>query len=393
MPRTLFFVAFVILLWPGGAAGNPASAALRAKSAEAAYNLDFADATALARQAIAADADDAAAYRALALVTWLQIVFDRGAVTVDEYLGSVTRTSVAVKPPPPGAAKVFQESATRSLEIADRLLKARPGDPDAHYQAGASIGLMASYTATIEGRIIGAFRSARRAYDEHERVMAIDPKRRDAGLIVGTYRYLVSTLSFPMRVMAYVVGFGGDKDKGLRLVEEAARFGETALEAQLALVFMYNRERNYEGALNVLASLRQRLPRNRLLWLESGATALRADRPADAERFLTEGFARLATDSRPRMFGEMALWHYKRGGARVRLLQYNAAESDLKIAVSTEARTWVKGRVHAELAKIALARNDKAAALREAELAIKLADEGDDRAGENAARALRARAR
>jgi hypothetical protein len=31
------------------------------------------------------------------------------------------------------------------------------------------------------------------------------------------------------------------------------------------------------------------------VWLESGSTALRAGRPADAERFLNEGFARSRT--------------------------------------------------------------------------------------------------
>ena len=61
---------------------------------------------------------------------------------------------------------------------------------------------------------MGAFGSARRAYNEHERVLALAPARKDAGLIVGTYRYLVASLSMPVRWMAYVAGFGGDKERG-----------------------------------------------------------------------------------------------------------------------------------------------------------------------------------
>src|SRR4030095_7319747 len=96
-----------------------------------------------------------------------------------------------------------------------------PRDADAHYQLGAAVGLRASYTATVEGSAVGAFRAAREAFHEDEEVLQLDPKRKDAGLIVGTYRYIVSALSLPVRWMAYVVGFGGDKTRGLRMIEGA----------------------------------------------------------------------------------------------------------------------------------------------------------------------------
>ena len=95
---------------------------------------------------------------------------------------------------------------------------------NALYDVGAAVGLQASYAATVEGRVGGAFRAARRAYDTHERVLALDPSRKDAGLTVGTYRYVVATLSLPARWVAYLVGFGGDKSKGLHMIEEAARY-------------------------------------------------------------------------------------------------------------------------------------------------------------------------
>jgi len=36
-------------------------------------------------------------------------------------------------------------------------------------------------------------------------------------LIVGAYRYVVASLPFPIRPMAYVVGFGGGRERGLRM--------------------------------------------------------------------------------------------------------------------------------------------------------------------------------
>ena len=71
--------------------------------------------------------------------------------------------------------------------------------------------------------MLAGFRAARRSYDQHEQVLALDGSRRDAGLIVGTYRYVISTLALPMRVMAYVVGFGGGRQRGIQMLEEAAR--------------------------------------------------------------------------------------------------------------------------------------------------------------------------
>jgi hypothetical protein len=47
-------------------------------------------------------------------------------------------------------------------------------------------------------------------------VLSLDPSRKDAGLVVGTYRYVVSTLSLPVRMVAYVAGFGGGRDRGSR---------------------------------------------------------------------------------------------------------------------------------------------------------------------------------
>ena len=70
--------------------------------------------------------------------------------------------------------------------------------------------------------MFAGFKAARRAYDEHEKVLLLDGSRKDAGLVVGTYRYVVSTLSLPLRMMAYVVGFGGGRERGIATLQETA---------------------------------------------------------------------------------------------------------------------------------------------------------------------------
>jgi tetratricopeptide (TPR) repeat protein len=361
---------------PAGA--NPDSAALRAKATNHLFNLEHDQALAVFRQAVAADAKDAAAYRGLATSLWLSITYVRGNMTVDDYLGRVAKPSTPIAPAPADTAAAFREAIEHAITLARQGTAANPRDADAHYQLGAAIGLRASYTATVEGSVMGAFRSAREAYDEHETVLSLEPRRKDAGLIVGTYRYIVAALSLPLRWMAYVAGFGGGREKGLRLIEEAAAYtGENQTDARFALLLLYNRERRYDDALAQLATLRSRYPRNRLMWLETGSTCLRAGRPADAERILNDGFARFADDRRPRMFGEHALWSYKRGTARAGVGKIAEADADLRNALKLEARKWVHGRTHLELGKLALRAGNRASAQQELQAAIGLC-EGDN---------------
>jgi len=361
------------------ARANRDSAALRARGSSEIYNLDRDQALATFRQAVAADSQDAAAYRGLATVLWLNITFRRGNMTIDDYLGRVTTPNTPMPPPPAAAAAAFRDALDHALTLARGRLAENASDADAHYQLGAAVGLRASYTATVDGSAVGAFRAAREAYDEEERVLAIDPKRKDAGLIVGTYRYVVSTLALPLRWMAYVVGFGGGKERGIQMVEEAAAYpGDNQHDAQFALLLLYNREKRYDDALKRLATLRETFPRNRLLWLETGSTLLRANRAADAARILEEGFARFADDKRERMFGEEALWYHKRGTAREWSGRTSDAQADLRKAIEIPGRKWVHGRSHLELGRIALNAGRRAEARQELEQAITLCQSDND---------------
>jgi len=373
-------VAAVLLsALPAALSASQRSDALRGEASRHIYNLDRDEGLALYRQAIAADPEDAGAYRGLATGLWLSITFRRGNMTVDDYLGRLSKPNTLPAPPPPELAAAFKTSLDRAMELARQRIAKNPNDADAHYQLGAAVGLRASYAATVDGTAMGAFRAAREAYDQHEQVLALDPRRKDAGLIVGTYRYVVSALSLPVRWMAYVVGFGGGKERGLAMIEEAAAYGgDNQEDARFALILIYNREKRYDDALTTLATLRDRYPRNRLVWLETGATLIRAGRAADADRFLNDGLSRLREDKRERMFGEEALWYYKRGLARALLGRADEAEADLRNSLRTEGRKWVHGRAHLELGKLMASRQNPPAARAEFQTAVNLCESDND---------------
>jgi tetratricopeptide (TPR) repeat protein len=387
-------VGAAIVCWlatPSGAAGDDAAAAARGRAFDAAYNLDYERALSLFAEALAKAPDDAGAHRGVATVQWLEIIFERGTITVEEFLGD-TRPTGNVPQPPAERAHAFYEHARKALEIAELRLARAPLDPEAHYQVGAAAGLLASYTATVDGRFVGAFKWARRAFDEHERVLELNPQRQDAALTVGAYRYVISTLWAPTRMLAYLAGFGGGRERGLALVESAARYhSEAQPEAKLALVLLYNRERRYADALRILADLRGRYPRNRLFWLESGATALRAGLANQAEAFIADGMARFSGDTRPRAFGEMALWRYLLGAALLERGDLPGAHRSLTQALDGDARTWVRGRTHLALGRLLEALHDHVGARNSYDTAARLAETGRDPAAAAEARRRRSR--
>ena len=321
---------------------------------EQVYNLDYEEAIATFRRAVAERPDHPAPYRAVAVAAWLQMLFERGAALFDSYLaGSMYGPSGEFDDPPKELVQTFEQHLAQAIRLGETGVENDPDDPAGHYELGVAVALDASYRASILRQPFQALRSARRAYLAHERALELDPAYHDAKLLVGLYRYIVSVVPRPLRWVAYMAGFDGGKEEAIRMLADAARRStEVRTEAQFALVLLYNREREFKLAHGVLRNLRRNFPRNRLLWVETASTWLRAGRPALADLILSNGFHRLEQDGRPRMMGEEAIWHLKRGTARVALGDTAEAREDLTLAARNGAATWVRGRAHLELGRL-----------------------------------------
>ena len=137
---------------------------------------------------------------------WLNLLFRRGAVTVDHYLGSFSASTVDLGKPPPEIDAEFRLHVEKAIALAERRVAANPKDAQAHYELGQR--RTSGVVRRDGGRKAAGWLSRRTSapYDEHEKALALDPSRKDAALVVGTYRYVVSTESLPMRMLAYVAG-------------------------------------------------------------------------------------------------------------------------------------------------------------------------------------------
>ena len=356
-----------------------------------AYNLDHNVAITTFERAVKLEPNNPASYRGIASALWLRLLFSRGNVLVDNYLiGSFKGPEVNPKDVPKDIDLRFQEYINRAIELAETALTEAPDDPDAHYELGMSVGLLASYRASIRGESLRAVLAAKRAYNSHRRVLELDPSRDDAKFLVGIYRYIVSVMPRVFRLIARLVGFDGGKNEAMAMVTAAASHpGNSQAEAQFALVLLLNREREYAQARKILKLLMKDYPKNRLVWLELASTWLRDNRPAMAELTLAHGFRRLQGDDRVRMFGEGPLWHLKRGTARASLGLYAGAQNDLMRAAKGPGAVWVSGRAHLELGKIADLAGDRTLARSYYSRGRNLCDDANDRRCERESNRLR----
>ena len=116
-----------------------------------AYNLDHDQAVKTLMRALDADPDDASAHRGVAAMTWLRMLFLRGQVLVDSQMTATLNSSGKKQDPPEEMDAVFRTHIARAVALSEDAVRQTPDDPEAHYQLGASLALIASYTATIAG--------------------------------------------------------------------------------------------------------------------------------------------------------------------------------------------------------------------------------------------------
>ena len=248
--------------WASPADASESSRAMTQDAYALAYELRFADSLGMLEKAHAADLGDPAPLRAIAAITWIEILFGQGVTTFAAFDGEATDDAVARPAVPPHLSERFVRHVKQALRLADIQRQARPDDADAQYQAAASGGLLALYLATVEGRTWAAFNEGRDAVSTMERLRRRNAQHREAALIPGIYRYSVSTLPWAKRILAAAWGMAGDRAGGILMLETAAADGtETATDASLVLMIVYNREKRHADAMRHLHRLHRSILR------------------------------------------------------------------------------------------------------------------------------------
>ena len=114
-----------------------------------------------------------------------------------------------------------------------------------------------------------SLRDATTARQLHNKVTELEPANIDARLVQGLTTMWSASLPWHIRMVGFLAGFSGDKERGIRTLEDVARRGKlNDVDAEVLLCAIYRRERSLKKAVPLLQDLIPRFPRNFLFRFE-----------------------------------------------------------------------------------------------------------------------------
>jgi hypothetical protein len=155
------------------------------------------------------------------------------------------------------------------LERADQLARARiardPKDHDGLFALTLSAGLKADYAALIEKRNLASLHYTKESTQWSTQLLAVHPDCYDAHVASGISKYIIGSMTAPVRWILRVGGVSGDKQAGIAELKLTAERGHyLAPFARILLAIAYVREKDKASARQILASLRDEYPNNPL---------------------------------------------------------------------------------------------------------------------------------
>lgn len=228
------------------------------------YSFDFAGSETVARRYIAANRDCPLGHGVLA-AGYLFSELNRLEALSSPISEQKVKNAKALKPDPAVRAAFW-----RAVGDADRhahaLLEADPKDRRALAALAISSGLKRDYLALIDKKLRQSMDHIKEAQVWSTRLLAVDPHAHDAYLNTGFSEYLLGNFPFYLRWVVKIEGVEGDKEKGLRQLEIAARSGSLMKPfAQLLLASFYQREGRPSESVRLLSALLAEFPGNHVV--------------------------------------------------------------------------------------------------------------------------------
>jgi len=235
------------------------------------YNLDYDQAIAVFEKAIALNPGEPDLHNHLAQTLIFREMFRNGALESELVSGNNSFLRRPKLNPAPETEKRILDEIGKSLALADARLKQNPKDTAALYAGGIAYGLRANYFWVVKKAWHDSLKDATAARRMHNRVSELEPNNVDARLVQGLHDYVVGSLPLGYKLLGFLFGIHGDKEKGIRTVQDVARNGKLdRVEAEVFLCALYRRENQSKLAVPLVQDLIRRYPRNYLLRMELG---------------------------------------------------------------------------------------------------------------------------
>jgi tetratricopeptide (TPR) repeat protein len=235
------------------------------------YNLEYDEAIAAFDNAIAQNPSNPDVHNHLAQSLIFREMFRDGALESELVSGNNSFLRRAKLNPSPETEKRILEEIAKAMTMAESQLKKNPNDTAAMYADGIAYGLRSNYYWVVKKAWHDSLRDATSARKLHNRITELEPNNVDARLVQGLHDYIVGSLPWGYKMLGFMVGIKGDREKGIRTVQDVARNGRlNRVDAEIFLCALYRRENQAKLAVPLVQDLIQRYPRNYLLRLELG---------------------------------------------------------------------------------------------------------------------------
>lgn len=167
--------------------------------------------------------------------------------------------------PDPATRAHFQSAIARSDNLAHAKLAKDANDRDALFAMTLSAGLQADYAALIEKRNVASLHFTKQATTSAQHLLGICHDCYDALLATGFSKYIIGSMSAPVRWVLRLGGLPADKQGGMADLQMTAEHGHyLAPFARILLAIAYVREKNKPRALELLGDLQRDFPGNTL---------------------------------------------------------------------------------------------------------------------------------
>jgi hypothetical protein len=171
--------------------------------------------------------------------------------------------------PDPAVRDRFQAAIGRAENLARARLAKDSKDRDALFAMTMSSGLQADYAALIEKRNLVSLHDTKQATAWAQQLLGVCDNCYDALLATGFSKYIVGSLSAPVRWVLRMGGVPADKRGGIADLQVTAERGHyLAPFARILLAIAYVREKDKKRAVEMLSGLEHDFPGNTLFPLE-----------------------------------------------------------------------------------------------------------------------------
>lgn len=162
----------------------------------------------------------------------------------------------------PEAARQFLEKSEKAIDVGKKRIKSAPEDTTTVLIMGGLYGYR-GLVAASERQYRTAVSSGASGFSFTRRLMGMSADNPDVLIGQGVFHYMMGTIPREARWLTSIAGLSGNRETGLKLLEEAAASDTyTSTDARMILTFLYHQEELYEEALRIVEPLVEKWPDN-----------------------------------------------------------------------------------------------------------------------------------